>query len=671
MLTNYIKTKGNEYEKYVLNFFKSKIDVKAWLFKNTPEYIIAKTNLYKSYDLYSKYRNCDIGADIVALIDNNVYFIQCKNYENVISIDDLASFYFLLHEFDLNGYVYYNGTLSERINDLSMGKVPFIHLPFNNQIIDNKLLNINNNVIHEPRDYQVEAYNLLQHEHRSILSLPCGMGKTYTSYMIAKTYSNIIIISPTRSLSIDLLNNFSQYSNSSFNPLLISMDGSRDPVNIKSMLKDKNVISVTYDSVDILNMIINDLDNIMIIIDEFHNLSDNNINDKNNEINKILSSTHKILYLSATPFDFNNNEYFGNVIYKYSWKEAINKSYICDFKIILPAEKEYLKIFNKFLNDINVETMSPKLVNKTYFLLRSMLYEGSKKCIIYMTTIDKANNFKIIIEWMQKLLNIKIKTYLIDCYTAKTKRFEYFSSFISDEEISLMINVQILNEGIDIPCCDSVFITSPNNNIINIVQRMCRANRIMDDKKECKIYMWCGQTKIDNVLKYINEKTQDETSNKIFKFSINDDRYGILNKYMMPNENKMKQSNIYVTDFLKKYSNIPSEFIDDFYSCYDSGKSEHDYVFNFDKLAFWLGTKKGHLQTLLSNKFIKDKDYIIQPKNNNGKGIGRGKNNIKTIMLSYDCANLLCMCSKTKKSNKIRQYFIEYIKTMAKFKNIT
>ena len=52
--------------------------------------------------------------------------------------------------------------------------------------------------------------------------------------------------------------------------------------------------------------------------------------------------------------------------------------------------------------------------------------------------------------------------------------------------LSIIINVHILDEGIDITQCDSVYITQPNNNIINIVQRMCRANKITQNKKNVK-----------------------------------------------------------------------------------------------------------------------------------------------------------------------------------------
>ena len=63
----------------------------------------------------------------------------------------------------------------------------------------------------QPRDYQLEAIEILKNEKRSILSLPCGTGKTYTSYLIAKAkaYSNIIIIAPTRTLTSELLHTMS------------------------------------------------------------------------------------------------------------------------------------------------------------------------------------------------------------------------------------------------------------------------------------------------------------------------------------------------------------------------------------------------------------------------------------------------------------------------------
>ena len=548
MLTTYIQTKGYTYEKYILNFItnaKNEYD-NAWLFKDTPEYIISKTLLYKSYDLYSKYRNSDIGADIVAIKNNIIYFIQCKNYDNVISINDLSTFYFLLYEFQLNGIVYYNGRLSERINNLSQGKVPFIHVPFNNQLIYNNIFQNNDYIINEPKEYQLEAVNLLKNKHRSILSFPCGMGKTYTSYLISKSYDNIILLSPTRTLAEELLKNMDAYFLNKYNPILISMDGSRDPIYIKSILKKFNIISVTYNSVDILNKIIDVLDNVYIIIDEYHNLSEADINNNQNEINKILESKYPILFLSATPKKNNNIKYFGDTIFKYSWSLAISNSYICDFKIILPEKKDYLNIFKNLLVNISYDKLDIKLANKAYFLLRSLLYEGSRKCIVYLTSIEISSRFKNIVEWMQKILNCNINQYQINCQTSKTKRAEYISKFKTDTNISLILNVQILNEGINIPVCDSVYIIKPNDNLTNLIQRMSRANRILDDKINCKIYLWCSEKKTEKIINYINEQTNEELKDKIYKYNFTNNNTNI----------ERYKTKIIINDKIKYMTNI-------------------------------------------------------------------------------------------------------------------
>jgi predicted helicase len=90
------KIKGDLYEQFVLDTLATEYDY-VYYFKNTPEYYIAKTNLHLKYDIYHKYKNSDIGSDLVAIKGEQVYFIQCKNYtSNTIGIDDLSSFYFLL-----------------------------------------------------------------------------------------------------------------------------------------------------------------------------------------------------------------------------------------------------------------------------------------------------------------------------------------------------------------------------------------------------------------------------------------------------------------------------------------------------------------------------------------------------------------------------------------------
>jgi predicted helicase len=180
---------GYTYEYYVLDQIKKDYD-NVWHWRDFPEKLMIENNLINNYEIFCKYRY-DIGADLVAYKNNKYYFIQCKNFNDIILMEKLAGFYFLLYEYNLTGVLYYNGTLSQRVKDLSNNKIQFINMPFNNQTID---IIKNIKIPIQTRDYQLEAYNKLVNKSNSILNLPCGMGKTYTSYLLAKEYDNIIII---------------------------------------------------------------------------------------------------------------------------------------------------------------------------------------------------------------------------------------------------------------------------------------------------------------------------------------------------------------------------------------------------------------------------------------------------------------------------------------------
>jgi len=504
------KKVGTGYEYYVLEHIKKDYE-KVWHWKNFPEKLMYELNLIKDYDKFKKYR-ADIGADLVAFKNNKYYFIQCKNFKETIFIDTLGGFYFLLYENNLNGILYYNGSLSERLIDLSNEKIPFINLPFNNENI------IFNEEIKEeikPREYQIEAYNKLKNLNNSILSLPCSMGKTYISSLLAKDYDNIIILSPTRALAQQNLEKFKEYLKNTYNHILISIDGKTNIDEINKILTEKNIISSTFDSCNTVNLLINKLKNCYVIVDEFHNLSENNITDKTNEIYKLINYNANKVFLSATPIK-NFMQIPSTNIYNYDWKNAIENKYICDFNIYLPNITEELTKFLEVIKN-NYNQVELKLIKKAYNLIKGLLLNGDKKCICYLTTIDKANIFNKILTLIGNTFNIEIEREQIDCNTKRLKRNEIIEKFKNSNGLFILLNVHVLDEGIDIPECDSVYITQPNNNIINIVQRMCRANRIYKNKTECNIYLWCTENKTKNIFNYIFEKMDESIKNKINK----------------------------------------------------------------------------------------------------------------------------------------------------------
>uniref|UniRef100_A0A6C0DZU4 Helicase ATP-binding domain-containing protein n=1 Tax=viral metagenome TaxID=1070528 RepID=A0A6C0DZU4_9ZZZZ len=543
-ITNYKNTVGISYEYYVLENIRKDYDI-VWHWRDFPERLMFENNLIKEYNTFIKYRY-DIGADLVAVKNNKYYFIQCKNYSNTIYINDLAGFYFLLYENNLNGILYYNGTLSQRLIDMSNSKIPFINMPFNNENIN--ISKIISEEIKE-RDYQTEAISVLCNKEISMLNFPCGMGKTYVATLLSQYYDNIIIISPLRYLAFQNLQKFKEYYKEKYNYILVSLDGMRDINLITQTLKTKNIISTTFNSCDIINKLIEKLDKLYIIVDEFHNLSTNNLNNKEDDIYKILHSKSHKLYLSATPLiEFSTDP---NIcVYKYEWKDAIEKKYICDFNVFIPHKNDKLENFLTLIKE-KYNDFELKLIKKSYYILKSMLLNGNKKCICYLTTTEKASKFLNYLLWISKILNTEINVGLLDYSIKKLEREQIIQEFIKEQKISIIVNVHILDEGINIPECDSVFITQPNNNIINIIQRMCRANRILENKKTCDIYLWTTEFKSKLILEYIYEKTNGYAKNKVFVIhtdsnkiiKYNEKKTSITKLVILSNEDKYKYMN--------------------------------------------------------------------------------------------------------------------------------
>ena len=643
-MTNYKTIKGNTYEDFVLNNLLAEYDV-VYHFKETPEYIIAKTSLYNNYNVYLRYKNCDIGCDLVAVKNDIVYFIQCKNFNGTISINDFCSFYFLILEYNLNGIVYYNGTLSERLLDLKQNKIPYINLPYNNTIIDINFINNENNLI-VTRDYQLDIYNKFIDINRGIISLPCGMGKTFCSYLIGKDYDNLIIVSPTRALSESNLVNLYKYSNNVYNPILISTDGTRKVNEIINIIKDKNIFSVTYDSVNIINKIINDLSNKILFIDEYHNLSKPNLESNKNEMNKLLTSDIKTIFLSATPIKNNYPDILGDFIYNYDWNTAIINKYICDFKIILPENTT--DIFDDLLKNINYNETNKLIILKCYFILKSIIYYGNKKTIIYTTSIDEAVEYNKIISWLQQLLNVSFESNIINCHTSKINRIEYIKKFKFSLVNQILLNVQILNEGIDIPECDSVFITKPSENIINLVQRMCRCNRIQPNKNFCYIYLWCDNKIVSKINNYL-DAIDNLFHNKI-------EYYNTINNTL--NNTINNNSNIKITDIIKTTTNS-TNFITEFYNIIKENYTEkyNEFLIDSEILREILQINNRRIfNDTIKRSYIKDIDYRIEKVK---KSSGSGGHNLEVITLTPQSVKKICFSSKSKISKQVQQYFID------------
>ena len=134
-------------------------------------------------------------------------------------------------------------------------------------------------------------------------------------------------------------------------------------------------------------------------------------------------------------------------------------------------------------------------------------------------------------------------------------------------------------------------------------------------------------------------------------------------------------------EFLIKESKINKDFIKDFFGIQKNKVYEKykPFTIDLDDIAFWLDAGKGHLKNTLLKNYLNKFDYIIEIHDNDliadrrkqkKEKNNRGGHNKELILLTSECFKMLCMRSKTKKANKVRQYYIDLEKLIDQYKDL-
>lgn len=108
------------------------------------------------------------------------------------------------------------------------------------------------------------------------------------------------------------------------------------------------------------------------------------------------------------------------------------------------------------------------------------------------------NEIKLFEEAIKKLDDY----FVLDCEinkitsdTSNLNRVKILNNFTSNKSRQLLFSVRILDECVDIPSCDSIFITYPTKSKIRTIQRLNRATRLNPSNKfkKANIFLWCNQ----------------------------------------------------------------------------------------------------------------------------------------------------------------------------------
>ena len=115
--------------------------------------------------------------------------------------------------------------------------------------------------------------------------------------------------------------------------------------------------------------------------------------------------------------------------------------------------------------------------------------------------------------------------------------------------------------------------------------------------------------------------------------------------------------------FLKTYTKINNEFIDDFFGLYDINE-KYNFSIDIEKIAKWMNYRKNDIKQTLKQSYKEKIDYKIIKGDKTGL---KGKPK-EIILITPKCFKLMAMQGKTKKSIQVREYYYELEQVLNQYK---
>ena len=248
---------------------------------------------------------------------------------------------------------------------------------------------------------------------------------------------------------------------------------------------------------------------------------------KNKEYAKGLHNSNiqidKRLFLTATPLwngeDANlvnsmlDEDLYGPWAVNMSFRTAIDQGLICDFELLTPevnSEDIDRDLINVSKIRLKGKLERTRLVSDCISLRISMDQYNFSKSFVFLNRTKTAKDFFALF----KKLNPDVKCFYLDGLSKAHKRKQVLKSF-SEADKAILVNVDVLTEGIDVPSVDCVFFAEPRSSVKDIMQGIGRALRPYDGKEKAYIL----------ISTYVQRTQEEDISDALYK-----SRYEIIGK---------------------------------------------------------------------------------------------------------------------------------------------
>ncbi|TAH20825.1 MAG: hypothetical protein EAZ08_05445, partial [Cytophagales bacterium] len=476
-------------------------------------------------------------------IDNEFIAVQCKFRSDETSklnwsADKIANLFAYADKAD--GYIVFTNTVD--IDNVSRSKENFSLFSISHLLnIEESTFEIMKSYLQGASIPQITKYKPQEHQQKAIdncieffsiesrgqLIMPCGSGKTLTALWIKEHLKpkNTLVLVPSLALLRQIKEDWARQKNTQYHYLCVcsETDIDKNEANeIDSFVTHTYEIGgrVTTDVKVILDFIQTDFEKVIfstyqslpqieralqgsniyfdfVLCDEAH---------KTAGVNQGLFSiihddkkipAHKRLYMTATPriisenikkklnenlqyaYDMSNPEIFGYEFYRMTFKEAIEKGILVDYKIItVGITDEQIADYVKERRYISDKNTIEDIANN-YALETVMQRYNATHAITFHSRVQYAADFSK----RHKELFKNVTTMHVSGTQSTNYRNIVMNEFKNSVK-AVMSNARCLTEGVDVPAIDLVYFCDPKNSKVDIVQATGRALR--QDRKKGK-----------------------------------------------------------------------------------------------------------------------------------------------------------------------------------------
>ncbi len=550
----------------------------VWLLNEVPSSILEHLEL-PSHDL---------GIDLIAKWGDEFHAIQCKyhsDYNTSVNFKEVATFISLLEGNSKFTQGYICSTADSTSRNLDKVKTKHINhiLSDSWQELDEDFFDKVRNYF-ENKNYKPIAYTPKEHQVKALkdcvtyfnnpenskgkLIFPCGAGKSLTGFWMTqelKSTSTIIAV-PSLSLvkqTLDVYLREIVARNIAVEWLCICSDEGigkddeilekteslgvpceTDPIYIENwLLKNKGkhtIIFTTYQSgkiiADVSKKVNFKFD--LGIFDEAHKTVGLNkklfsylLFEENISIAKKIFMTATERFYSGTKEDIismDDTDIYGDTFSQMSFKEAIEKELLTDYKVITIDVKkseiaEFIKsnnlvqLNNKWKNETEARSLASMIA-----LRKAMKVLPIKNAVSFHSSIEKAERNKELQNYITNTYQYDaINSYTVSSKVPTTRRNVLVQEFANSSIKALITNSKCLTEGVDVPNIDCIVFADPRKSKVDIVQALGRALR----KKEGKEWGYVILPVIyDDVTHEIDNENYAEIISIIRGLASNDER---------------------------------------------------------------------------------------------------------------------------------------------------